>query len=47
MTRSVNNELIYYEGVCRTSPATPGLLMSDGGVCRTALATQCLLIIMF
>ena len=38
------NELINYEAVYRTAPATPGLLTSDGGDCRTAPATQGLLI---
>ena len=37
------NELMSDEGVCRTAPATPGLLISDGGVCRTAPATPGLL----
>ena len=31
------------KGVCRTAPATPGLLISDGGDCRTARATRGLL----
>ena len=42
MTDSLT-DLINYEGVCRTAPATPGLLMSDGGDCRTAPATPGLL----
>ena len=33
------------EGVCRTAPATPGLLINKEGVCRTALAKPGLLII--
>ena len=32
------------EGVCRTAPATPGLLINEEGVCRTAQATPGLLI---
>ena len=34
LTHSISNE-----GVCRTAPATPGLLMIDEGDCRTAPAT--------